>query len=257
MRPLQDFYERTRTRIVWLVRQACSDQPAAATASLPACPSWSVHDVLAHVTGVGADVLVGNVQDAGSPEWTAAQLEARRGVPIGEVLAEWDDVGPKLAAMIDNFPGRYGDQVIADLAIHEQDIRGALDLVGARDSSVVAVATQFLLDVVVSPGARALGLGPLEVRAGPRRRIVGTGEPPCGDPEAAIQAALLSPQADPAPAAPVICRVTAAPFELFRALTGRRSPAQVRCFDWSGDPEPYLALCDLWPFTMRTTDLVE
>jgi hypothetical protein len=46
-------------------------------------------------------------------------------------------------------------------------------------------------------------------------------------------------------------------FELFRAVTGRRSAAQIRRFDWSVDAEPYLPIFDLGPFTIRSTDLVE
>ena len=46
-------------------------------------------------------------------------------------------------------------------------------------------------------------------------------------------------------------------FELFRALTGRRSADQIRQFDWRVDPEPYLPVFGSGPFTVRTTDLVE
>ena len=87
-----------------------------AAAPVPACPQWSVHDVVAHVTGLYADIVSGNLEGAGTDAWTGAQVERRRGVPIDELLAESDDVGPKLAAMLDDFPGRYGAQVVA--AIH-------------------------------------------------------------------------------------------------------------------------------------------
>ena len=46
-------------------------------------------------------------------------------------------------------------------------------------------------------------------------------------------------------------------FELFRALTGRRSVGQIRSFDWSVDAEPYLPLFGLGPFTIRSTELIE
>ena len=36
--------------------------------------------------------------------------------------------------------------------------------------------------------------------------------------------------------------LAADPFELFRALSGRRSLDQVRALAWDGDPEPYLDL---------------
>ncbi|MGH2758175.1 MAG: hypothetical protein ACRDKJ_01280, partial [Actinomycetota bacterium] len=45
------------------------------------------------------------------------------------------------------------------------------------------------------------------------------------------------------------------PFELLRAYGGRRSPDQIRSWDWSGDPEPYLPLVS--PFGLRADELVE
>lgn len=45
------------------------------------------------------------------------------------------------------------------------------------------------------------------------------------------------------------------PFELLRAYAGRRSPDQIRAWEWSGDPEPYLPL--LSPFGLRPDPLVE
>ena len=46
-------------------------------------------------------------------------------------------------------------------------------------------------------------------------------------------------------------------FELFRALTGRRSTAQIARLGWSCDPTPYLAAFEFGTFTTRPADLVE
>jgi hypothetical protein len=51
--------------------------------------------------------------------------------------------------------------------------------------------------------------------------------------------------------------LTADPFEFGRAITGRRSLDQIRAFEWSTDPELYLASFTLGPFTPRSTDLAE
>ena len=254
MRALESLYEETRSRIKELVVPLGR---AAASTRLPACPAWSVHDVVAHMTVACSDILSGNIQGAASDEWTAAQVDARRATSLEELLAEWDEVAPKYAAVIDDFPGQYRRQAVGDVAVHEQDIRGALGRPGARDSLPVEVSTDFLVTAIVDPGARALGLGPVAIHSGDRAWVVGTGEPPSGEPEAAIAAALLSTGRPPPPPLPHVAGVQAAPFELFRALTGRRSAAQVRRFGWTGDPEPHLALFGLWPFTLRTTDLDE
>jgi len=47
----------------------------------------------------------------------------------------------------------------------------------------------------------------------------------------------------------------APPFELARAASGRRSPDQIRAYDWDGDPEPFIAL--FYPYGLRTEALVE
>jgi hypothetical protein len=257
VRPLAAVYEATRTRIAGVVRDLVSHGRDPVSVQLSACPSWSVHDVVAHMAGGCADILAGNVQGAATDAWTAAQVDGRRGATVEALLAEWDDVGRQVAAIVDDFPGRYGSMAIGDLAVHEHDIRGAVRRPGARDSLAVALATDFLFAGIVQPGATALGLAPLEVRAGDWSWIVGTGGPPSGDPEPAIAAALLSEDGPSTSNADPVGHVAADPFELFRAITGRRSPSQIRRFEWTVDPEPYLALFGLWPFTIRETDLVE
>jgi uncharacterized protein (TIGR03083 family) len=211
MRPLEARYDETRQRVVDLMH----DVTDGASATVPACPGWSVRDVLAHVTGVCADVLGGNLDGAATDDWTRAQVEARRQVALPELLAEWDHVAPPFAAMLDDFPDPYSDQVVADLTIHEQDIRGALGRAGARDSAAVANSLAFLLRVFAEPAARDRGLRPLRDA------------------------------------------VTTTSYELFRALTGRRSAAQIRSWDWQVDPADYLPLFGLGPFTVRHDDLVE
>jgi hypothetical protein len=49
--------------------------------------------------------------------------------------------------------------------------------------------------------------------------------------------------------------VSADPFELARAVNGRRSPEQIRAFDWEGDPEPFMHL--FYPYGPRSEALVE
>jgi hypothetical protein len=49
--------------------------------------------------------------------------------------------------------------------------------------------------------------------------------------------------------------LVADPFELFRALSGRRSLDQVRALAWDGDPAPYLDL--FAPYPMPASPLVE
>jgi uncharacterized protein (TIGR03083 family) len=254
MRELGTVYEQVRERIVEFV--AGLDDRAAAT-TVPACPAWSVHDVIAHLAGVCTDVMAGNVAGAAGDAWTAAQVEARRCRTIAEILAEWDDVGPQVAALADDFPGRLGAQFISDVTLHAHDLRGALGRPGARDSDGVSIGVDFLVTVFFHPGATALGLGPLEVRADGRTWLAGTGDPPTGDLEGAWGAAVLSTDATSRTTLAPVGTLTVEQFELFRALTGRRSEAQIRHFDWTVDAKPYLPIFGFGPFTIRSTDLIE
>ena len=70
--------------------------PQQAGVAVPATPAWSVHDLLAHVIGLDADVLAGEEADDHNPGWTQKQVDARRERSITELLAEWTDLAPRL-----------------------------------------------------------------------------------------------------------------------------------------------------------------
>ncbi len=180
---------------------------------VPACPEWSVKDLVAHVAGIASDMLQGDVADAGKPEWTKAQIAARRKRSIGEILAEWDETGPQVEAALEYLHPAAAGAAVGDVVTHEHDLRGAISQPGARDSDGVAVA----LDSYVRWLGRRIrdrGLPTLEVRA-PERSWHAGKETPAGY--------VAGPQ-----------------FELLRALTGRRTKDQIRHLEWSVDPSPYL-----------------
>ncbi len=51
--------------------------------------------------------------------------------------------------------------------------------------------------------------------------------------------------------------LTLEPFEALRALTGRRSPDQMRAYQWDGDPEPWMDAFTWGPFVPRVEPLAE
>ena len=133
-------YAEGRERVSGLVAEL--DVVGAATV-VPACPAWSVKDVLAHLTGICADIMAGNIEGVATDPWTAAQVDARRSATIGEVVAEWNEVAPHVEAMAAGF-GPAGHQWVGDFATHEHDVRGALGRPGARDSRAVAIGVEFI-----------------------------------------------------------------------------------------------------------------
>ena len=221
-------YAEGRERIVGLVSGLSGEQMAA---PVPTCPDWSVADVLSHLTGICADVLAGNTDGVATDPWTAAQVSARRGRSIDELVAEWSETAPQVEALSETFPPELGAQWITDLTTHEHDIRAAIEQPGARDSAGVETGLDFVIAFGFQPSVAEHGLPAIEVRSNEKAW------PAIGGPAGA---ALVGP-----------------PFELFRVLTGRRSVAQIRALSWSVDPEPYVPAFEFGPFTVSRTDIVE
>ena len=240
-------YAAGRQRVTELVR----DLPAERLATtVPGCPAWTVTDVVAHLAGTCSDVLAGNLEGVTTEPWTTAQVEARRGRPIGELLEEWTTAAPQVEAIADHFPGRVGTQWVLDATTHEHDIRGAIGVPGARDSAGVAMALEFMLGGLgISVATR--GLPPLEVRADGVSWVVG------GEGETDMQAVLFGAVPPVQVGGRADVTVEASSFELVRALTGRRSRDQIRKFIWTGDADAYLPAFEFGPFKTATTDIVE
>jgi uncharacterized protein (TIGR03083 family) len=202
-------YAGVRTRTAALVRTA-SDAQLDAVA--PATPEWRVRDVLAHMAGVPTDVLAGRMEGIASDAWTEAQVERYRGVPLEQVLAEWEEASATVEPMIPDF-GVMAGQAIADVVTHEHDIRHALGAIEARDSDAVLIGSAWCSQWVAKRSAED-GPGTLRVETDLWSHTYGDDEPA------------------------LVLRTSA--FELLRAATGRRSTEQITAFDWSGEPQPHL-----------------
>jgi uncharacterized protein (TIGR03083 family) len=210
-------YRQTRNGLTDLTRGL---DDATLAHPVPATPAWSVRDAVAHVVGVTVDLLDGNLAGVGSDEWTAAQVERRRGRPFEDVLTEWSERGPILEEQIAGWPPEFATQLIGDLAVHDLDVRSALGTTDGRDSPAALVAFDHYAH---SLGGRLdeAGLGTVTLDAPEAPLVVGTGEP--------------------------TTRVRAPRFELLRALSGRRNATQIRTYDWDGDPDQVLAVIAAYP----------
>ncbi len=204
-------YAACRERITALVAGL---SPQQAQTPVAACPGWSVHDVVAHLTGSVADVLGGRMDGIGSETWTAAQVEARAGIPIDEMVAEWSEISPRFEDGLRAVGGPMAALGVADIWHHEQDLRGALGVEGGHDPVAEHTAIE---GYAPQAGAAwtAEGRAPLRIVAG----------------DTTVQSADGEPGAT----------VTGPPYELARALAGRRTEAQLRALAWDGDAETYIA----------------
>jgi uncharacterized protein (TIGR03083 family) len=194
-------------------------------APVPACPGWSVRDVVAHLTAVVEDVLAGRLTGPPSDEQTAAQVARFRDRSLSEILARWVELAPPFEEMVDGFEVW---PAVLDVATHEHDIRGALGEPGARHTVVVRVGAERLLTWLQPPIPLRVVVEDAEYRVGPARDGEGEGE---------------------------IVVLTTDRFEAFRWRMGRRSRAQLANLQWTGDPTPILD--HLVVFGPAPTDIYE
>jgi uncharacterized protein (TIGR03083 family) len=211
-------YGACRERISALARGL--DEAQAATV-VPATPAWTVHDAVAHLVGITADLNVGKLEGVGSDEWTAAQVESRRDASMADLVSEWTAAAPQFEASITAIGGVLAAASVADIWNHEQDIRGALRIEGGHDPAAEKLAIEGYAELRKGT-LDAAGLAPLRLRAGVDEWVIGDGEP--------------------------AATVTTEPFEIARLICIRRTADEARAYRWEGDAEPYVrALTDDGP----------
>lgn len=176
---------------------------------VPACPDWTVRELLAHMVGLVADVVAGEEDPAHAAWWTARQVEERRGRSRAELRAEWEARADALVAWIH----AHHTRPLGDVVIHEQDLREALGEPGGADSA----GFRALRDRMSGELATAVADQPALALVSPSWRWASSG--------------------DPADAATVL---EASELDLTRAVMSRRSEAQLRSWTTRGDVGPYL-----------------
>lgn len=221
-------YAGIRQRVTELLAGTSDDE--AATTAVPACPEWTVTDVVAHLYGVEVDILDGNLDGAGTASWADEQVRRFAPLGLGQLTEAWNETSPKVEAMGGTFPPRAATQLVFDVCTHEHDLRGALGCPGARDTDSVVIGLSF-----IGESMRIL----VEER---------------GLPAIELDSPYFGVSIGPEPAS---VRVSASTFELFRAFAGRRSADQIRALTWEGDPAPYLGVFDRGPLRPPSCPLVE
>ncbi|MEO6502598.1 MAG: maleylpyruvate isomerase family mycothiol-dependent enzyme [Jatrophihabitantaceae bacterium] len=189
----------------------------------PACPAWSVRDVLAHLSGAADSFGTASFAGVGTDPWTAEHVESRRDVPVADLLAERWACTPKL----EHVPADHQVwlPVVHDALTHEADIRGAI---GAPGLPADALAAAFPLIEAVLPMKLAM-LGAVTLDLDGQPRTFGSGDP-----------ALM---------------VRTSMFEIWRGFFGRRSDQQMRSWVTAGDAAAFARALPFFP--ARETDLLE
>ena len=120
-------WSRAQQRVIDLVADL---PPERADLRVPACPDWTVRDLLSHMVGLGVDVVAGDEPDDHNETWTGRQVDTRRDHDVARLVAEWQAV----AGPLRDWMRANNVRPLGDVIIHEQDLRGALGVPGGHDT---------------------------------------------------------------------------------------------------------------------------
>ncbi|MDR2988766.1 MAG: maleylpyruvate isomerase family mycothiol-dependent enzyme [Nocardiopsaceae bacterium] len=202
--PLDSLYRETRQRVASLVAGLTDSELGA---PVPACPAWTVRDVVSHLAALAEDAVSGRLKGIPDDEFTAGQVGRLAGLPVADVLARWAASAAgfeKMIAASEVWPA------VIDVASHEQDIRGAVGRPGERECAAVRACTPRLLDWLALPM-------PVRIHTEDGEYLAGSGSD-----------------------VPAELELTTSRFEAFRWRMGRRSRAQLAAMAWSADPAPVI-----------------
>jgi len=201
--------------------------------ALPTRPGWTVKGTVAMMAGFAEALVEGRWTEDYSDAWSDPAIRnqlhaafdvliARRSDKTGpEVLDEWAGHAARLERMMtgdDPFPvGTHpfaGWSYLWAVVQNSHNVWSALGIIStARNFQATLMCLESAV-IWLDMRLQATGGPALRVRAGEQEWVIGDGLPRA--------------------------TVSAPPFELFRALSGRRSLEQIRGFAWDGDPELFI-----------------
>ncbi|HEX7301948.1 maleylpyruvate isomerase N-terminal domain-containing protein [Lentzea sp.] len=154
----EEIYRESRQRTAGL---AMGLTPPDLALTVPACPEWTVHRLVAHLAGVVADARAGRMDGAPGPEWTARHVSEREDVPVLDLLEQWNADADRL--------DRVPSHMALDALTHEADLRAVLGRERVPDhawqATLTAIVTHNLTDLTVKTEFGSLGTGPVVVEA--------------------------------------------------------------------------------------------
>ena len=189
----------------------------ALAARVPACPDWTVHQLVVHLVSMPMAIIAGDVPETvmagGDPNpWLRGLVDEHADRSIGDLARWWASEDAALAELL---PG--AGLLLADLFTHESDLHGAVGSPGHRDAAELASQIDAAL-AGVQKDVAAAGLPPICVDTGTERRCSAEGEPGwtlrCGF------------------------------WEAHRVLNSRRTREEVLALAHDGDPSRYLEALD-------------
>jgi hypothetical protein len=205
---LLDAYRSVRTRMCAI---ATGLSAAELDAIVPACPEWTVHDLIAHNVALPAAIGAGDLPDGDLQAWLDGLVEKRRGQPLQELVAEWATLDDVVGGVLSATP-----VLLDDLATHEHDLRGAVGRPdhGTLDADLVLPAALH----AIAAGVTERGLGAIVVES----------------PEGTWR----SHDAEPG------WTIRTSAWEAFRAVGSRRTAAELRALPGTGDADAFIPVLE-------------
>lgn len=198
-------YPELREQMIALVRSLSDDELAT---TVPLTPGWTIAQVVAHLSGLNADVIGGAVEGLGTDERTSAQVSTRADMTVNEICDEWQAYDEAMAKTTADVP-LLERRLAADLVIHLQDVQHGLGLpINQNDEATISAAQVYALRI-------------------PERWTATTGL------NVAIELADGYRVGPDDGSEDLTLRCT--PYDFLRSVSGRRSRSQVEALDWSGD----------------------
>lgn len=182
--------------------------------AVPACPGWTIRQVVAHLAGVAQDIVALNLEKKGTGPWADAQVARLRGHSIDDLLDLWGQSLDSVTANLAFASDAGVCQLVFDTLTHEHDIRGALREPGSRAGDLAFKAALGFVTTMGDQFIRQADLAALQLTT----PTIGSVE--LGDPRTARGHVALN----------------VSDFEALRSFGGRRSVGQLLALPWDGDP---------------------
>lgn len=175
---------------------------------VPACPQWTILELLAHQAGMAADFASASITGWPGDEQANAQVSARISATVDELIREWEQHAAAVEGALHTGEGLV---MMHDALCHEADLRGALRLGRPPREAWLASLTELLKDFDHRNDA-----GRLVVHTDEETYEAGPGEP--------------------------VTTLEVHAYELWRGMLGRRSQGQMADWSWLPDAGRYTGL---------------
>lgn len=214
--PNHEAYRHLRKNVLELL----SVERPAENPTVPACPEWTVRDLVAHLVGSAA-LAIGRMSG-----WPSTHPSSSADMGVAELLDTWDQLGGEVDLLLADRGDRAGNLLVTDAFTHELDIRYALGIPLPDEHPAFASAFEVLANGF-SAAVTSHNLPALRLSTGSTQWTVGDGEP--------------------------AATVTAHRYDLYRSIAGRRSYEQITALDWDRGSHRWLPAFTWGPFTPPVT----